>query len=205
MFYQIKNSNMEDIQINTTKYSHIVSEIERFIESKKKKPTTVKGIVEKIDLSNNVLTIRLLANHNPNFSRGSPVLIKEDSPESIDIRATIKEAYNSNVKLEIKTDLSMFEDKKIVIDTEKTNVILERLKNVINNIKEGKINTDNIRILDFLINNNKPRYSQKKVSFISKNLNDDQKESVINWQEEYQRFPLLMFQGLYWRTFFSRR
>ncbi|MEK6969206.1 MAG: AAA domain-containing protein [Nanoarchaeota archaeon] len=171
---------MEDIQINTTKYSHIVSEIERFIESKKKKPTTVKGIVEKIDLSNNVLTIRLLANHNPNFSRGSPVLIKEDSPESIDIRATIKEAYNSNVKLEIKTDLSMFEDKKIVIDTEKTNVILERLKNVINNIKEGKINTDNIRILDFLINNNKPRYSQKKVSFISKNLNDDQKESVIN-------------------------
>lgn len=180
MFYQIKDGNMEEIQVNTAKYSHIVSEIERFIESKKKKPTTVKGIVEKIDLSNNVLTIRLLTDSNPAFSRGSLVLIKEDSPESIDIRATIKEVYNSNVKLEIKTDSSMFEDKKIVIDTEKTNVILERLKNVINNIKDGEINTDNIRILDLLINDNKPRYSQKKVSFISKNLNDDQKESVIN-------------------------
>lgn len=72
------------------------------------------------------MTIRLLTDSNPDFSRGSLVLIKEDSPESIDIRATIKEVYNSNVKLEIKTDSSMFEDKKIVIDIEKTNVILER-------------------------------------------------------------------------------
>jgi superfamily I DNA and/or RNA helicase len=180
MFYPKENDVMEDIPIDTKRYEKIVTEIEKFIELKKKKPTTVEGVVEKIDLSNNFLTVKLSSDNHPNFSRGSLVLIKEGGPENIEVRATIKEFYNSNIKLEIKTDPSMFEDKKIVIDTEKTNVILERLKNVINNIRDGKINPDNIRILDLLINNNKPKYSQKKVLFTSKKLNDDQKEAVIN-------------------------
>ena len=50
---------MGDIPINTEKYSTIVKEIERFIEIKRKKPTTFKGTVETIDLSNNILTIKL--------------------------------------------------------------------------------------------------------------------------------------------------
>lgn len=180
MFYQTKNDDMENIPINVEKYSRIVSEIERFIELKKKKPTSFEGTVEKIDLSNNFLTIKLSSSNQQNFSRGSLVLIREDYPNSIEIRATIKEFYNFNVKLEIKTDPSMFEDKKIIIDTEKTNVILERLKNVIDNIKQGKLNSDNIRILDILIDNNKPKYSPKKVPFISRELNEDQRDGVIH-------------------------
>ncbi|MBU1245732.1 MAG: AAA family ATPase [Nanoarchaeota archaeon] len=180
MFYQKKNDDMENTPIDTKKYAEIVSEIERFIELKKKKPTTIKGTVEKVDLSNNILTIKLSSDNRPDFSRGSLVLIKEEIPGSIEIRATIKEFYNSYIKLDIETDPSMFEDKKVIIDTEKTNVILERLKRVIDNIKEGKINSDNIRILDVLVNNNKPKYSQKKVPFISRKLNDDQKKGVMN-------------------------
>jgi len=180
MFYQTKKDDMENISINVKKYSKIVSEIERFIELKKKKPTSFEGTVEKIDLSNNVLTIKLSSSNQQNFSRGSLVLIREDYPNSIEIRATVKEFYNSNVKLEIKTDPSMFEDKKVIIDTEKTNVILERLKSVIDNIKQGKLNSDNIRILNLLINNNKPKYSQKKVPFISRKLNDDQRDGIIH-------------------------
>ena len=171
---------MENTSINTEKYSKIIKEIERFIETKKKKPTTFKGTVESMDLSNNILTIKLQSSNPPNLSRGSLVLIKEDNPESIDMKATIKEIYNSNVKLEIETDSSMFENKKVVIDTEKTNVILERLKNVIDKIKKGKINSDNVRILDILINDKKPKYNQKRVPFISRKLNDDQKRGVID-------------------------
>ena len=171
---------MENALINTEKYSKIIEEIERFIKIKKKKPTTFKGTVEAIDLSNNILTIKLQLSKQPNLSRGSLILIREDSPLGIDIRATTKDFYNSNLKLEIKTNPSQFENKKIVIDTEKTNVILERLKNIIENIKKGKISLDNARILDFIIGENKPRYSQKGVSFISKKLNEDQKEGVIN-------------------------
>ena len=180
MLSQTKNESMENTQINTEKYSKIVSEIENFIEAKKKKPTTVEGIVEKVDLSNNMLTIKLLADNHPDFSRGSLVLIKDQTPESIDIRATIKEIYNSNLKLELKAEASMFEDKKVIIDTERTNVILERLTNVISNIKEGKINSDNIRILDLLMNDSKPKYGKKSVHSVSRKLNDDQNEAVVN-------------------------
>ena len=74
----------------------------------------------------------------------------------------------------------MFENKKVVIDTEKTNVILERLKKVIDKIKKGKINSDNARILDILINNKKLEYNQERFSFISRKLNDDQKRGVID-------------------------
>lgn len=171
---------MENAPINTKKYSKIIEEIEKFIEIKKKKPTTFKGTVEEIDLSNNILTIKLQSSNQPDLSRGSLILIREDSPLSIDMRGTIKDFYNSNLKLEIKADPSQFENKKIVIDTEKTNVILERLRNIIENIKKGKISLDNAKILDFIIGENKPHYNQKIVSFISKKLNEDQKNSVIN-------------------------
>ncbi len=171
---------MENAPINIEKYSKIIEEIEKFIEIKKKKPTTFKGTVEAIDLSNNILTIKLQSSKQPNLSRGSLILIREDSPLSIDIRATTKDFYNSNLKLEIKTDPLQFENKKVVIDTEKTNVILERLKNIIENIKKGKISLDNARILDFIIGENKPHYNQKIVSFISKKLNENQKDGIIN-------------------------
>ncbi len=171
---------MEKAPINTEKYSKIIEEIEKFIEIKKKKPTTFKGTVEEIDLSNNILKIRLQSSKQPYLSRGSFILIREDSLLSIDMRGTIKEFYNSNLKLEIKANPSQFENKRIVIDTEKTNVILERLRNIIENIKKGKISLDNAKILDFIIGENKPQYNQKIVSFISKKLNEDQKNSVIN-------------------------
>jgi len=171
---------MENIPINTEKYFKIIEEIEKFIEIKKKRPTTFKGNVEAIDLSSNILTIKLQSPNQLNLLRGSFVLIKEDNTESTDTRAIIKEIYNSNVKLEIETAHQYLKIKKIVIDIEKTNVILERLKNVIDKIKEGKINSDNVRILDILINNRKPKYDQKKVSFISRKLNDNQKEGVID-------------------------
>ncbi len=180
MFYQTKRDNMENVPINNEKYSKITSEIERFIEIEKKKPKTFKGIVEKVDLSNNTLTIKLESTKQPNLSKDSLILIREDSPLSIDIRATTKEIYNFNLKLEIKTDPSHFENKKVIIDTEKTNIILERLKNIVDNIKEGKISLDNIKILDFIIGKNKPHYSQKRVTYISKKLNEDQKNGVIN-------------------------
>lgn len=171
---------MENAPINIEKYSKIIKEIERFIEIKKKKPTTFKGTVEAIDLSNNILKIKLQSSNQPNLSRGSLILIREDNPLGIDMRATTKEFYNSNLELEIKTNSSQFENKKVVIDTGKTNVILERLKNIIENIKKGEISLDNARILDFIIGEDKPHYTQKRVSFISKKLNEDQKDGVIN-------------------------
>ena len=178
--YPTKRDNMENAQITVEKYSKTIEEIERFIEIKKKKPTTFKGIVETIDLSNNILTIRLQSSEQPNLSKGSLILIREDSPLSINERATTKEFYNSNLKLEIKTDPAQFENKKVVIDVERTNVILERLRNIIENIKKGKISRDNARILNFIMGGDKPHYKKEGVRFISKQLNEDQKEGVIN-------------------------
>jgi len=171
---------MENIHLNTEKYSKIIEEIERFIEIKKKKPTTFKGTVEEIDLNNNILKIKLQSSKQPNLSRGSLIRIKEDGPLSTVIIAIIKDFYNSNLKLEIKINPSHFENKKVVIDTNKTNVILERLKSIVENIKKRKISLDNARILDFTIGENKPHYNQERVSFISKKLNEEQKEGVIN-------------------------
>jgi len=170
---------MENVSINTTKYSKIVSEIERFIETKRKKPTTVKGFVESVDLSNNILTVKLQATKQPDLSRGSLILIREDSLLSVDVRATVRDVYNSTLKIEIKGDPSQFENKKVMIDKNKTNVILERLSDIVENIKKGKISLDNARILDFILGENKPRYTKKRVSFISKKLNKNQKDAVI--------------------------
>ena len=130
MFYQKEGNDMEDISINIHKYSKIVSEIERFVEAKKKRPTIAKGTVEKIDLSNNILTVKLQQTKQLDLSRGSLILIREDSLLSKNIRAIVRDVYNiSTLKIEIKTDPSQFENKKVVIDLNRTNVILERLSN----------------------------------------------------------------------------
>ncbi len=177
MLYQIKGNNIENISINTTKYSKIVSEIERFIKAKRKKPTTFKGIVESVDLSNNILTVKLQQTKQPDLLRGSLILIREDS--LLSIRATVRDVYDSTLKVEIKRDPSQFVNKKIIIDKNKTNVILERLSNIVENIKKGKISLDNARILDFILGENKPQYTKKRISFISKKLNKNQKDAVI--------------------------
>lgn len=144
------------------KYYNIVSEIERFIEAEKEKPKIVRGTVEKIDLSNNILTVKLQPTKLPYLSTGSLILIREDNLLGIYIRAIVRDFYNSILKIEIKTNNpSQFENKKVVIDTNWRNVILERLRNVVENIKKGKISVDNIRILDFIIGENKPQYSKK--------------------------------------------
>ena len=164
--------------INTEKYSKIVSEIEKFIEAKKKKPTTAKGTVEKIDLSNKILTVKLQLTKQLDLSRGSLILIREDILLGMDIRATVRDIYNSILKIEIKTSPSQFENKRVVIDTTKTNVILERLRTIVESIKKGKISLDNIRILDLVLGEKKAQYSRKRVSFVSKKLNRNQKEAV---------------------------
>ena len=180
MFYQIKKGNLENVPINTEKYSKIILEIEKFIEAKRKKPTTFKGTVDKIDFSNNILTVNLQSTNQLNLSNGSLILIREDDPLSINIRAITRDFYNSNLKLEIKTNPSQFKNKKVVLDTERRNVILERLNKIVDNIKKGEITLDNVRILDFIIGENKPYYNQKKVSFVSKRLNKDQECGVMN-------------------------
>ncbi len=171
---------MEEISINTEKYSKFILDIEKFIEVKKKQPITFNGVVEKIDLSNNNLTIRLQSTKRPYVSEGSSILIREDTPESMNTDAVIEKFYNSDLKVKINTNPLQFENKKVVIDIEKINVILKRLHNVIGNIKNGKISLDNERILDFMINKRKPEYSNKRVFFISRGVNEDQKESVVN-------------------------
>ena len=168
----------DDSSINPEKYSTIVSEIEKFIEAKKKKQTTSKGTVEQIDLNNNILTVKLQQAKQLDLSRGSLILVREDNFLCRDIRATVKEICNSDLKIEIKTNPSQFENKTVVVDTNKTNVILERLKDIIENIKKEKISLDNARILDFVLRENKPRYSKKRLSSVSKRLNENQKEAV---------------------------
>lgn len=178
MFHQSESNHMESISINAEKYSKIISEIETFIETKKKTPTTAKGTVEGIDLVNNILTVKLQPTEQPDLSKGSLILIREDGLFELGVRASVRDLYNSNLRIEIKTDPLQFKNKKVVIDTNKTNVILERLRNIIENIKKGKISLETARILDLILGENKPLYSKKGVSFISKRLNENQKEAV---------------------------
>ncbi|MBU0898948.1 MAG: AAA family ATPase [Nanoarchaeota archaeon] len=168
----------DDGSINTEKYSKVISEIGRFIDATKEKPMTIKGNVEEIDLNSNILTVKLQPTKQPDLSRGSSILIREDAILSVNVKAIVTDIYSSTLKIEIKTNPSQFENKKVVIDANITNVILERLSTVIENIKGGKINLDNVRILDFIIGENKPQYSKEIVSFISKKLNENQKEAV---------------------------
>lgn len=170
---------METIPLDVKRYSEIISEIERFIETEKKKPTTIKGKVISIDLSDNLISVKLSLANPKNLSRGSLVLIKENTYLSVEIRGIVNENYNSILKIEIKSNPSRFENKEIIIDTSKTNVILKRLENIIKNIKEDKLSLENKKILNFLMGENKPEYNQEKVSFISKELNENQREAVV--------------------------
>ncbi|MCH7568766.1 MAG: AAA family ATPase [Nanoarchaeota archaeon] len=177
MSYQT-NNNVECTTINTEKYSKIVTEIKKFIDAKKKKSATVKGNVEKIDLSNNILTVRLQSINQSTLSRGSLVLVIDSSDRRKGSQGNIIDTYNSIVRIEIKTDPSIFENKEVIIDSNKINVILKRLEDIVNKIHEGKISSESARILDFIIGENKPHYNEERVSFISKRLNKDQKEAI---------------------------
>lgn len=169
---------MESEPINTEKYSEIFSEIDAFIEAKSKKPTEIRGNVKGIDLINNILTIELDSKIKPDLSARDLILIREDAFSSTGIRALVQEVHKSVLKIETKVSPSQFESKPVIIDTNKKNVILERLKNINENIKKGNLVLDNIRILDFLIGENEPQYVKKNISFISKELNENQKDAV---------------------------
>ena len=181
MLHQKEERDMENIFIQD-KYSKFLSEIERFIELKKKKQTKIKGKVEEIDLSNNILTIRLQLIQELKLSRGSLILIKEDNLLNLLTkyeRATVKEIYNSLLKIETKTEPSEFENKNVILDINNMNVALERLENIIESIKNGEIGLDNLRILDIVLGEKKPKYSKKRIFFVSKRLNENQKEAII--------------------------
>lgn len=171
--------HLEKKSIDPKKYSEITEEIERFIELKKKEPKTFKGIVDDIDFDNNVLTINLQSINKPNLSRGSLILLKEDSPLGTKVRATTIDSTHSNLKIEIKTNPFQFEDKKVIIDIEKTNVVLKRLEEVVEKIKKGKISLENKRILDLMIKKRNPKYIKKKIYTIPKKFNREQRKGVI--------------------------
>ena len=173
------------------KYSEIVSELEKFTEAKRKKPKIFSGIVRKADSENNVLTVELQSYEKPDLSVGSLILIKESNLSDVGTRATVLEYYNSFLEIEIKENPSQFENKKITIDKDEINVILERLDNITETIKKEKISPDNERILDFIIRKNKPKYTKQKVPLFSKTLNENQKKSVIN-SIEADDFHLIM-------------
>ena len=135
-------------------------------------------------MSNNILTVKLESIKHPNLSSGSLILIRGEDPFGTYIRAFVRDIYNSNLKIEVKTDPSQFENKKVVIDTNTTNVILKRLETVVENIKSGKISLDNARILDLIIGKRVPQYSERRVE-ISRELNKSQKEAVVKSIESY--------------------
>ena len=84
------------------------------------------------------------------------------------------------MKVKIDASPSQFENKRVVIDIESRNVVLKILHKIIENIKNGKISLDNERVLDFMINKRKPSYGSKESLFISKKINEDQKESLVS-------------------------
>ncbi|MFH1127362.1 MAG: AAA domain-containing protein, partial [archaeon] len=169
---------MEDVSINSAKYFQIASEIEGFVEAKKKKQITIDGTVEKIDLNEGLLIVKLRPTKQIDLSIGSQILIREDSVLGTEIRGIVREYYNLILKIEIKRNPSQFEKKKVIIDINKTTVILDRLKPIIENLRKGNVSSDNVKILDFMLGENRPQYCKKSVSFISKRLNENQKDAV---------------------------
>jgi len=171
---------MNNTLINTEKYSKFISEIERFIEKTRKRPKIFKGVVEGVDLSDNIITIKLYSFYRASLSKGSMVLINEENSQDEDIKATIMEVSNSYIRLEVERDPSRFEKKRVVIDTDTTNVSLQRLEVSIKKIRAGNINSDNVRLLDCVFCKNKPKYGGKRFSLGPIKLNQNQKEGVIN-------------------------
>lgn len=157
------------------KYSKILLEIEKFIKEKKKKPKIFEGKVKEIT-RDNILIIKLKSLNPPKISRNSLVLIKLNN---VDIEATVEEFYNSNLKLKVNEDISKFKEQEVTIDIDRVNVTLERLNKIIENIKKGEINKDKLKIFDFIIGDVEPKYNQKNIT-ISKDLNEEQKEAIIN-------------------------
>ena len=174
---------MKTVSASVNPYSEITSEIEQFIKSKREKPTTIKGTVMKTEPCNNILTIRLEPGKETIPSRGAIILIKENVPLSnntkpVKIKATVKDSYKSEIKIEIDTDPLMFEDKKIIIDTNTINVILERLNRIVEDITNDEINSDQKRTLDFITGRKQPQYRKEKIVFTSDQLNKEQKKAV---------------------------
>ncbi len=164
----------------SSRYIAIANEIEHFINSKKEKTGRVRGKVTEID--GNLLTVKADSIHEIYLSKGSLVLIDAGISDmfSKTLRASVVDKYGAILKLEVKDSVNKLLDKEVYIDCSRTNVILERLGEVVEKIKENNLDEDNIRILNFILGAVKPSYSRKKIKLIAKKLNSGQQKAITN-------------------------
>lgn len=150
-------------------YQQLVHEINNFIEAKMETSTVIDGKIIQVDMDRKKVKIDL--NKNFNFNSGSVILVDHE-------RGVVSQQWGKYIKVDFN-DVSIFrEGQKVTIDTSLMNIILERLESAVNLIESESLSDENKKVLDIILGKDQPVNRLRAVDFISKNLNDSQKDAI---------------------------
>lgn len=156
-------------------FSDITLDIRRFINSKKTAPKINAKVISTNYKDNQIVIEFSKTNY---LNKGSTIFVNDTL--ALVLYSNGKEAY-----LKIKSN-NLSPGDFIEIDNDLTRIILKRLEKTLDKIDENDLNSSSQKILNFLIEKEKPKYNDSILKDISTNLNESQRVSVekaINAQD----------------------
>ena len=144
-------------------------EIQKFIDEKREPGQIIKARVLEINSTDNIFTLELAENFN--FYRGALVMINRTS-------GSVQDKYSNILKILTKDDIEFKEGDTVDVDSSLMNLVIDRLGRTINRIHENDLDDNNRKILQHVLGNGEIQYNPVNVNYISKTLNDAQKDAV---------------------------
>lgn len=148
--------------------SEIVSQIRTFINSQKE-PDIIKGTIIGKSNSDNLIEIELFK--KAYLNKGSSVIVNNS-------QGIVLETEYEKIFLNMDSVDSFFINEEIEVDINPFSVILNWLEKTIIKIENDHLTDRNKEILNFLVGQGTPTYSNYETNFFSDSLNESQSLSV---------------------------
>ena len=147
----------------------LVSQIQRFIDDKREPDEIVKAQVSKINRADDLITLELMEDFN--FYPGAMVTVNR-------MAGVIQDKYSNRLRISAREDFDFEEGDTVRIDSSLMNLVISRLEQTIDRIKDDKLDMHNHKNLQFILGAGDPGYSKHNVIFKSETLNQSQQEAV---------------------------
>ncbi len=152
-----------------TDHQQLVHDINNFIEAKMEPSTLIDGKIIQVYMDKKKVKIAL--DENFNFYMGSIVLVNHE-------RGVVSKHWGKSIEVDFN-DVSHFKEGiNVTIDTSLMNIILERLESAVNLIQSDSLSNENKKVLDIILGKDRPVNRCSAVDFVSKNLNESQKDAI---------------------------
>ena len=139
-----------------------------------------KDLIEKEKKSNQIIKAQITGKKDEilEVSTKYPSNLTKNMPIEIDrIPATVLEINNKNMTIKLLKKSNLELNQKVNIQNIQKDIIIHKLQETFDNIKDNKINKENRESLNSIINYKEATYDNKKVN-VSKKLNENQRLSV---------------------------